>query len=236
LATARIQELLNTLAEREEFLSRGYDYQDAELAISRSRLTERARAGDARAKGELTGVKERQKELVERKALALAVLRRELELVAPDEIRFLAHALVVPPQDPQDKKRHDQEVERIAVRVAWGFEESRGFAVKDVSTPELALLVGLEARPGFDLLARHPCGEERAIEVKGRAGTGDVELTENEWARACNLRDRYWLYVVFDCATAHPRLLRIQDPFGKLLVKNKGGVVIGEQEIFEAAE
>ncbi|MFZ5634695.1 MAG: helicase-related protein [Bacillota bacterium] len=236
LAAARIQGLLNILAEREEFISRGYDNQDAELAISRSRLAERARAGDARAKGELTRIKERQKKLAERKKQSLAVLRREPELIGPDEVSFLAHALVVPSGDPEDKKRHDREVERIAVRVAWGFEESRGCTVKDVSVPEMALLAGLEARPGFDLLSRHPGGEERAIEVKGRAGIGGVELTENEWARACNLRHRYWLYVVFDCATAHPRLLRVQDPFGKLLVKNKGGVVIDEKEIFKAAE
>jgi hypothetical protein len=59
--------------------------------------------------------------------------------------------------------------------------------------------------------------------VKGRAGIGDVELTENEWAKACNRRDRYWLYVVFDCGTPHPRLLRVRDPFGKLVVKAKGG-------------
>ena len=60
------------------------------------------------------------------------------------------------------------------------------------------------------------------------------QITENEWIKACNLRDRYWLYVVYECATAHPRLLRIQDPFGKLIVK-EGGVVIAEQQIFEAA-
>ena len=34
--------------------------------------------------------------------------------------------------------------------------------------------------------------------------TGHVEMSENEWAKACNLRDEYWLYVVFDCATPHP--------------------------------
>ena len=72
--------------------------------------------------------------------------------------------------------------------------------------------------------------------MKGRAAIGDIELTENEWAQACNLRERYWLYVVFDCASAHPRLLRIQDPFARLLVHAKGGVVIDEQAVFAAAE
>ena len=32
----------------------------------------------------------------------------------------------------------------------------------------------------------------------------------------------YWLYVVFDCATPRPRLVRVQDPFGKLLARGTG--------------
>jgi hypothetical protein len=49
--------------------------------------------------------------------------------------------------------------------------------------------------------------------IPGRAGIGDVELTENEWGAACNQREHYWLYV-----------------------RAKGGVVIDEREIFSAAE
>ena len=236
LADARRQALLAALPGREEFIRRGYAYREAELALKRTRLSERANAGDAAAKGELAKVKKQQRELAGRIERSLAVLRREPELIVPGEVRFLAHALVVPSSAPEDRARYDREIEKIAVRVAWGYEEGRGCAVRDVSAPELAIRAGLEAYPGFDLLSRHPGGEERAIEVKGRAGIGDIELSENEWARACNLRDRYWLYVVYDCASAHPRLLRIQDPFGKLLARRKGGVVIGEQEVFAAAE
>jgi hypothetical protein len=72
--------------------------------------------------------------------------------------------------------------------------------------------------------------------VKGRAAVGDIELTENEWAKACNLRGRYWLYVVYGCATGQPRLLRIRDPFERLLVRAKGGVVIEEKAVLQAAE
>ena len=75
--------------------------------------------------------------------------------------------------------------------------------------------------PGFDLLSVTPAGGRRAIEVKGRARAGDIELSDNEWAKACNLRDGYWLYAVYDCATARPRLVRVRDPFGKLLVKSR---------------
>ena len=40
--------------EREHFLIRGFDYQEAELAAARAALNERVRGGDARAKPELT--------------------------------------------------------------------------------------------------------------------------------------------------------------------------------------
>ena len=76
----------------------------------------------------------------------------------------------------------------------------------------------------------------RAIEVKGRAGVGDIELTENEWSRACNERERYWLYVVYNCGTPNPRLLRVNDPFRKLIATAKGGVLIDESEIARSAE
>jgi hypothetical protein len=132
--------------------------------------------------------------------------------------------------------RHDAEVEATAVRLTVAHEESLDAEVRDVSTAKLALQAGLSEWPGFDVLSKRPDGEERAIEVKGRAGIGDIELSENEWAQACNLRDRYWLYVAFDCATAHPRLLRVQNPFRKVLVRAKGGVMIDEQAVSEAAE
>jgi hypothetical protein len=154
----------------------------------------------------------------------------------PGEVTFLAHALVVPSSDPEDRKRHDAEIEAIAMRVAWAYEEVGGAVVKDVSTPEKARAADLIDYPGFDLLSRHPTKGERNIEVKGRAAIGDVELSENEWAKACNLRGRYWLYVVYDCASSQPRLLRVQDPFASLLVRARGGVVISEQEVFAAAE
>ncbi|MGE4096468.1 MAG: DUF3883 domain-containing protein, partial [Candidatus Binatia bacterium] len=90
---------------------------------------------------------------------------------------------------------------------------------------------GVAVRPGVRFVE-----EERSIEVKGRASVGDVELSENEWAKACNLRERYWLYVVYDCASPHPRLLRVQDPFAALLVRARGGVIINEAAIFQAAK
>jgi hypothetical protein len=64
---------------------------------------------------------------------------------------------------------------------------------------------------------------------------GDVEVSANEWAKACNMRDGYWLYVVYDCATPNPRLVRVQDPFGNLLAKAKGSVLVSAKEIMQVS-
>jgi hypothetical protein len=142
----------------------------------------------------------------------------------------------VPSSDPIDRERHELNVEKIAMDLAWAWEEGAGAVVKDVHTPDLARAAGLQDYPGFDLLSIRPNGETVGIEVKGRAGTGEVELLANEWARAVNLGKSYWLYVVYDCATPKPRLIRVQDPFRTLLVKGKGSVLISPRQIVEAAD
>jgi len=60
-------------------------------------------------------------------------------------------------------------------------------------------------------------------------------VSSNEWAKAANLRDGYWLYVVYDCATPAPRLVRVQDPFGALLAKAKGSVLLHPRDILATA-
>jgi hypothetical protein len=236
LAEERRRERLDSLPGRLDFVSRGFEYQDAELAQARSKLRDKAQAGDPRAKGELTKIKDRQKALATRRDEALLALSREPELIVAGEVAFLAHALVVLTDDPEHRKRYDAEVEAIAVKVAWAYEEAAGAVFTDVSKPHLARAAGLTDNPGFDLLSHWPGEGQRGIEVKGRAGIGDVELTENEWTSACNQRDRYWLYVVFDCGSLHPRLLRVQDPFQKLIAKAKGSIIIAPSSVIESSE
>ena len=222
------------LAETQEYLQRAFDYQESELAAARKRYTEKAREGNRAAAAELERIKAQQKTLGMRREQALLQARREVELIQPGRVEILATALVQPSTDPEDVKARDAEVERIAMEVAIAFESAQGADVRDVSTPDKARLAGLTDYPGFDLLSKRP-GEERGIEVKGRVGVGEIELTENEWARACILRERYWLYVVFDCGGAKPRLLRVQDPFAKLIAKARGSVVIGYSDIVRSA-
>jgi hypothetical protein len=53
--------------------------------------------------------------------------------------------------------------------------------------------------------------EVRFIEVKGRAAVGEVALTTNEYKTAEQLKQDYWLYVVFNCASV-PEVYPIQYP------------------------
>jgi len=197
--------------------------------------------------------------LAARRENALAILRREPELIAPGAVTFIAHALVVPSSDPADIEQHDTNVEMVAMQLAQAFEEAAGAKVIDVHTPDLARLAGLPDNPGFDLLSirggfatehtergrgRSPsepsvssvAKEIRCIEVKSRATTGDIEVSANEWAKACNMRQDYWLYAVYNCATSTPRLVRVQDPFGNLLAKAKGSVLVSSSQVMEASE
>jgi len=91
-----------------------------------------------------------------------------------------------------------------------------------VQVLRLARAAGLEDNRRLDLLSHRADASQREMEVNGRGGTGNVGSTENEWPKACDQRGRYWLYVVYECGTPHLRLLRVQDPFGKLVVKAKG--------------
>jgi hypothetical protein len=229
-------EMRAELPEREAFVRRGYDHETAQLAARRIELSQRARDGDVQAKSDLERVRERQKALAAEREQALAVLRREPELVEPGSAATLARALVLPSTAPEDREAHDAAVEQVAMQIALDFERSQGGRVEDVSRPELARRAGLSDWPGFDLLSIRPDGSRRCIEVKGRARSGSVEVKENEWAAACNLRRDYWMYVAYGCATPMPELLRVEDPFGKLLATQMGGVLVGVSQIREHAE
>ena len=110
-------------------------------------------------------------------------------------------------QDAQADVRF-AEIEHIAVRAAIAFEEARGCRVESVKSNTR----------GFDLISSrfrtvnsHEQIKTRFIEVKGRAGVGEIALTANEYKAAQSLGDEYWLYVIFNCAS-EPPVVVIQNP------------------------
>jgi len=235
LAAAHRAALTGALPEREQFLRVGYGYQEAELAAARARFQDKVSDGDTHAQVELARIKERQRNLAALKAAALQALHREPELICPGDLVFLTHALVVPSSDPEDVRHRDAMIEKIAMQTAIAHEQAAHALVHDVHTPEQSRPLGLGDYPGFDLFSRRPDGSERAIEVKGRAQRGDIDISENEWGAACNHRSKYWLYVVYDCAGDHPRLFRIQDPFGKLIAKAQA-FRLSKEDIYSHAQ
>jgi hypothetical protein len=141
-----------------------------------------------------------------------AELRREAECTIGD-IRHIGRAWVLPHPErnsPQIREMvTDPEIERIAVQFAIKHEEAEGRVVESVEADNR----------GFDLISRKPHPEDpktaidvRFIEVKGRADTGEIALTSNEYNTAKRLRKDYWLYVVFHCATPNPSLNILRDP------------------------
>ncbi len=141
-----------------------------------------------------------------------AELRHEAECMIGD-IQHVGRSWVLP--HPERTSPHiapmvrDEEIERIAVQHVIAHEEARGWKVESVEADNR----------GFDLISRklHPedpktAIEVRFIEVKGRAHSGEIALTANEYNTAKRLRKDYWLYVVFHCATPHPSLNILHDP------------------------
>ncbi len=172
-------------------------------------------------------IKAQQAGLAEQKAQALLFESRRAELVDLLDFERVALALVVPDARPEARETYDLDVEGLAVRLAKNYEQDEHRArVFDVSNPTWAR--------GYDLESHRPGGDVVAIEVKGRSGRGQVTLTENEWPTAANLRKRYWLYVVFDCATT-PRLYRVCDPI-RLAFSTRQSFALNAGDIIREAE
>jgi hypothetical protein len=102
----------------------------------------------------------------------------------------------------------DDEIEYLAVEAVIAYEQARGCEVESVE----------KDNRGFDLISRRPHPEDpktaidvRFIEVKGRAGVGEVALSGNEYRTAQRLKKDYWLYVVFNCAGT-PAIHVVRDP------------------------
>ncbi|QCQ22268.1 DUF3883 domain-containing protein [Desulfoglaeba alkanexedens] len=75
---------------------------------------------------------------------------------------------------------------------------------------------------GFDIRAHRIADEAtgevfvKRIEVKGRLRGQPVRLTTNEWYKAQQLAETYWLYVVWDPRSDSPEIVRIHNPAAKL--------------------
>ena len=149
-----------------------------------------------------------------RKKERLAQMDNMVELF-PVEPEVLGCAYVVPLNQVEYRQTfgmsRDDEVEAIAMKVAMDYESEHGRKPTDVSQDNV----------GYDVKSLDLQGNKRYIEVKGRAGTDGVMLSENEMNRLAQLGSKAWLYIVTECRTNAPQLNIINDPARRLRFEQK---------------
>nr|BAL53118.1 hypothetical conserved protein [uncultured Gammaproteobacteria bacterium] len=113
--------------------------------------------------------------------------------------------------DPNVRKQSELAAEDLVVA-----------ALKEEGFPEDRIERVGHLKLGFDVRAHRVADEAtgevlvKRIEVKGRMRGQPVRLTTNEWYKAQQLADSYWLYVVWDPLGPNPELVRIQNPAARL--------------------
>lgn len=218
----------NRIPDRVAQLRTAYNLRRAELLRQRRVLKEAAQKEVPAAASKLRRCEAELAEIDERSRQAEAQLRTSVDRLRLGTPTIYTQALVLPMPPEQAAKRRDAEAEAVALAEVIRREESEGAVkIEDVSAPQL--------KAGFDLKVTRADGTLRYVEVKGRRGEVAVEMTMNEYIQAGNHRDKYWLYVVYNCDRA-PTLYRIFNPFERLIAQQTGAVRINASEIKRASQ
>ena len=147
-------------------------------------------------------------EMIRRRAERLKAMDESVEL-SIKRPTVLGCAYVVPLNQVEYKAHfgmsRDDEVEAIAMECAMNYERAAGRTPKDVSKDNM----------GYDIRSEDEHSQKYYIEVKGRAGTDGVMLSENEVNRLKQLGKKAWLYIVVNCKT-QPVLYAFNDPINNM--------------------
>lgn len=222
-STLQLEQRLKIQHERQQYAQVVRDYLsksfDARIHASENRvmtLKAREAAGESAVSLALQQAENDLQDLKRTRAERMTGLDR-LTIARSGAVRHLATALVLPPGVVATLPTHfaeDEEIKReielAAMRVVLDYERARGWEPFDVSD--------LHDRCGFDIRSLGPAdpatGQRpvRRIEVKGRIRGQPIRLTTNEWLKARQLAQSYYLYVVWNPKEmgASPRL--VQDP------------------------
>ena len=134
------------------------------------------------------------------------IYEKTLNISSP---KFLGAIKVVPNKNSKIAMKRDDDIEEIGMKTAMEFEINSGRKPEDVSQENL----------GFDIrslkISESGSFVERYIEVKARAKSGNIALTQNEMFKAHRFQDKYFLYVVINAAS-NPELIIIQNPIKNL--------------------
>lgn len=139
------------------------------------------------------------------------IIQREQVLTISSPV-FIGAIRVVPARRKEmQMMKRDDEIEQVGMEVAMDQERSHGRNPEDVSAENL----------GFDIRSTDERGNRRYIEVKARAGVGQIELTQNEVFKARSLADDYYLYVIMNASDVVPSLRIYQNPIEMLAMEEK---------------
>jgi SNF2 family DNA or RNA helicase len=213
----RRQQLLNARQEQEavikEYLKKSFD---ARIFATQSKIMS-AKANLDRVTADVYSLEKELDSLEQSKKDKLNNAEK-LSIVRSGPVGHIASFFVLPPGDlpefsellesPEQRGRS----ERAAMKIAMEAERNRGWEPEDVSQYKL----------GFDIRSLSPGDpktgyrEVRRIEVKGRKKGQHVILTINEWLKARQLKDTYWLYVLWNPTQDDCILSLVRDPANKL--------------------
>jgi hypothetical protein len=111
--------------------------------------------------------------------------------------------------DPVLKRK----IELAAEDVVIAYESGRGWECEKVGHLKIGFDVRSLGPANPETGYRDPVNGVRRIEVKGRKKGQPVRLTTNEWYKAQQLGDSFWLYVVWDPLNhPDPTPVMIQNP------------------------
>ena len=137
-------------------------------------------------------------------------------------VRYVASCLVMPPATAADRFPEfvdepdaalRRKIELAAEDVVDAYETANGRECERVGHLKIGFDIRSLSAPDPQTGYRDPVTGVRRIEVKGRKRGQAVRLTTNEWYKAQQLGDTYWLYVVWDPLHGpDPTPLMIQNP------------------------
>jgi len=216
--------------ERERYVRIVREYLERSFDVRIKRAQEKAMllAAEAITKPEYQlaadEARKRVEELQRTRAERLAGLKR-LQIARTGPVRHIATAIVLT-TDPDIQKQIADFTDELDLdlrrRSELAAEDLVVAALKDEGFPEDRIERVGHLKLGFDIRAHRVVDETtgqmlvKRVEVKGRMRGQPVRLTTNEWYKAQQLAETYWLYVVWDPLGDNPELVKIQNPAAKL--------------------
>ena len=149
-------------------------------------------------------------------------LERTITPVSP---KMITAVRVIPVNTTENKEDIRDDVERAAMIHVMKHEKDNGRQPVDVSKDNV----------GWDIESTATDGDKLLIEVKGLAGTGKVRMSWNEWQKAHEHGESYYLYVVANSLLSDPELIIVKDPISNLKFNEEIGFSIPFKTVKDAS-